>query len=55
MTDTPSEADLQAARSAAVDAALRADDLEHEARQARRIAAAKMKHYEDLVLIAQGQ
>lgn len=47
--------ELVAARHAAVDAALRADELEAEARKARRIAAARMKHYEDLLLIAQGQ
>ena len=51
----PTEEDLQAARRAAVDAALRADELEAEARKARRIATARMKHYEDLLLVAQGQ
>lgn len=54
-TDVPTQAELAEARSAAVDAALAADDLEAEARKARRRASARMKHYEDLVLIIQGQ
>lgn len=55
METRPSESDLRAARSAAVDAALRADELEAQARKARRIANAKQKHYDDMLLIAQGQ
>jgi hypothetical protein len=38
-----------------VDAELKAEDLEAQARQARRRAAAKQQHYNDLLLIAQGQ
>ncbi len=49
------ESELREARRQAVDAALEADRLEGEARKARRKATARMKHYEDLVLIAQGQ
>lgn len=51
----PTKEELQAARRAAVDATLRADELEAEARKARRTATAKMKHYEDLLQIVQGQ
>lgn len=51
----PTQEELLAARRAAVDAALRADELEAQARKARRVATARMKHYEDLLLIAQGQ
>jgi hypothetical protein len=47
--------ELTEARRAAVDAALHADELEAQARKARRIATARMKHYEDLVMIHQGQ
>ena len=54
-TDGPTNAELTEARTAAVDAAMEADDLEAQARQARRRASARMKHYEDLLLIAQGQ
>lgn len=53
MTET--EESLRAARSEATDASLLADELEAKARKARRIATAKMKHYEDMLLVAQGQ
>ena len=49
----PSE--LELARQVANDAKAAADALEGEARQARRWADSKMKHYEDLLLIHQGQ
>lgn len=49
----PSE--LELARQVANDAKAAADALEGEARQARHWADAKMKHYEDLLLIHQGQ
>lgn len=51
----PSQDELLEARRVAVDAELRADELEAQARQARRHAAATMKHYEDMLLIVQGQ
>lgn len=51
----PSESDLRMARGAAVDAQLEADRLEASARRARRIANSKTQHYEDLLLIYQGQ
>jgi len=54
MTSDPTE-ELREARRKAVDAELQADELEAQARQARRHATAAMKHYEDLLLIAQGQ
>ena len=53
--DEPTADVLQAARRAAIDAALHADELEAQARKARRVATARMKHYEDLVMIHQGQ
>jgi len=55
MTTTPTDQQLAEARRAAVDATMEADELEAEARKARRMATAKMKHYEDLLLISQGQ
>ncbi len=55
MVSEPSRHDLEKARGEAIDAQLVADDLEAQARKARRRAAAKMKHYEDMLLIAQGQ
>jgi hypothetical protein len=51
----PSPEDIREARSRAVDAELEAEELEAQARKARRIATARMKHYEDLLLISQGQ
>lgn len=51
----PTDEELQAARTAAVDAALAADEAEEGARKARRLAVAKMKHYESLLMIRQGQ
>lgn len=54
-SERPTEEELATARTTAVDASLQADDLEAQARKARRAATAKMKHYEDLLLIAQGQ
>lgn len=51
----PTEEDLREARSAAVDADLLADGLEARARSARRKAASKMRHYEDMLHIFQGQ
>lgn len=49
------EQQLLEARASAVDAQLEADELEAAARKARRRATARMKHYEDLLLIHQGQ
>ena len=51
----PTEEELRVARAAAVDADLEAQILEAEARKARRMAAAKMRHYEDMLLVFQGQ
>ncbi len=51
----PTRQELEAARHSAVDAALEADELEAQARKARRIATARMKHYDDMLLIYQGQ
>lgn len=50
-----SEADLRQARTVAVDASLEADEIEAQARRARRSATAKMKHYEHMLSIMQGQ
>lgn len=52
---TPTSEELATARGAAVDANLQAEAIESEARKARRIATAKQKHYENLILQAQGQ
>lgn len=52
----PTETDnLGEARSKAVQATLDAEELEKRARRARRRATALQKHYEELLLIAQGQ
>lgn len=55
MTKPPTEAELLAARREAVDAELEAERLEGLARRARRKATSRMTHYEDLLLIHQGQ
>lgn len=47
--------ELKAARSAYVEAQIKAEDLERDARHARRKAAARLRHYESLLLEAQGQ
>lgn len=54
-TTPPTDAELSAARREAVDAELEAERLEGLARRARRRAASRMTHYENLLLIAQGQ
>jgi hypothetical protein len=46
---------LKQARTAAVDALLVAEELESTARLARRRAASRLKHYEDMVLEHNGQ
>lgn len=47
--------ELHSARSRAVDALLEAEDLEAQARRARRQATARLKHYERLLQEHQGQ
>ena len=51
----PTREELATARGAAVDANLTAEHAESSARRLRRIATAKQKHYEDLLLEANGQ
>jgi hypothetical protein len=46
---------LLAARSVAVDALLDAEDLEDQARRARRVATARLRHYENMVAEYRGQ
>lgn len=55
MPKPPTEEELREARHVAVEAALEAERLEGLARRARRRATSRMAHYEDLLLIHQGQ
>lgn len=55
MSNSPTREELRAARAVAVDLNLTASAKESEARKARAKADAAQKHYDDLVLIAQGQ
>ncbi len=52
---TPTPDELKAAKAEAEAATERAADLTQEAQRARAQAKALWKHYDDLVLIAEGQ
>lgn len=54
-TSEVTEGELIDARRAAIDAEFAAEEMEAAARKARRLAASKMRHYESLLLIHQGQ